>query len=141
MSFHPTNVPPGRALASGFRSGACLLWLAACAVLACGNPLSLEPARDAVAQDRDSSEHQAGKLRRAAQRGDLEAVLVLLDAGADPDAQDEDGDTALYWAALNNHVQTAKALLAAIQAAGPEAVAKATAMDFALQGARAANSS
>ena len=37
----------------------------------------------------------------------------------------------LYWAALNDHVQTARSLLAATQAASAEPVTEATAMDVA----------
>ena len=41
-------------------------------------------------------------LKVAAGWGDLEAVGLLLDAGADVNARNEDGDTALHWAAAND---------------------------------------
>ena len=47
----------------------------------------------------------------AAERGDLEAVRVLLRQGADVNTAQSDGMTALHWAASNNDVEIAKALL------------------------------
>ena len=47
----------------------------------------------------------------AAQRGDLEAVRTLLRQGADVNTAQSDGMTALHWAASNNDVEIAKALL------------------------------
>ena len=47
----------------------------------------------------------------AAQRGDLEAVRTLLKQGADPNAAQADGLTALHWAALNDELGMAQVLL------------------------------
>ncbi|MDX1577357.1 MAG: ankyrin repeat domain-containing protein [Gemmatimonadota bacterium] len=47
----------------------------------------------------------------AAQEGDLEAVRALLREGADPNAAQGDGMTALHWAAMRGHAEMAEALL------------------------------
>ena len=47
----------------------------------------------------------------AAQRGDAEAVRSLLQQGADPNAAQPDGLTALHWAALNDQLEIAQVLL------------------------------
>ncbi len=47
----------------------------------------------------------------AAQRGDAEAVRTLLRQGADPNAAQMDGLTALHWAALNNELDITQVLL------------------------------
>lgn len=47
----------------------------------------------------------------AAQRGDVEAVRTLLQQGADPNAAQADGLTALHWAALNDKLEMAQVLL------------------------------
>ncbi|MYC91492.1 MAG: hypothetical protein F4X15_08490 [Gemmatimonadetes bacterium] len=47
----------------------------------------------------------------AAERGDLEAVRALLRQGADVNTAQSDGMTALHWAASNNDIAIAKALL------------------------------
>ena len=55
----------------------------------------------------------------AAERGDLEAVRTLLRQGADVNTAQNDGMTALHWAAAGNDVEMAKTLLyagAAVQA-------------------------
>ena len=44
------------------------------------------------------NEHNARPLHRAAQKQDYKTVLKLLDAGADPNAQDSVLNTPLYWA-------------------------------------------
>lgn len=49
----------------------------------------------------------------AADRGNAEMVKMLLDFGADVDAQDEDGQTALHYACSNEHESVVKVLLAA----------------------------
>ncbi len=49
----------------------------------------------------------------AAQRGDRAAVLTLLAGGADPDAAQLDGATALHWAAYRDDAETVGALLRA----------------------------
>ncbi len=47
----------------------------------------------------------------AAERGDLESVRALLRKGADVNAAQSDGMTALHWAASNNDVEIARTLL------------------------------
>lgn len=50
-------------------------------------------------------------LCAAAAWGHTETVAALLSAGAEPDAREEFGSTALLWAAGNGHATTADALL------------------------------
>ncbi len=50
-------------------------------------------------------------VAEAAQRGDLEAVRSLLKDGADPNAAQADGMTALHWAAMKDQVEIAQVLL------------------------------
>ena len=47
----------------------------------------------------------------AAQRSDAQAVRTLLQQGADPNAAQSDGLTALHWAALNDQLEIAQTLL------------------------------
>src|SRR5262245_8477970 len=47
----------------------------------------------------------------AAERGDIEAVRTLLRDGADVNAAQGDGMTALHWAALNGDLKTMNVLL------------------------------
>ena len=47
----------------------------------------------------------------AAQRGDIQAVRTLLQQGADPNAAQAEGLTALHWAALNDQLGMAEILL------------------------------
>ncbi len=54
----------------------------------------------------------AGALAEAAMRGDAAAVTALLGRGADANAAQGDGMTALHWAADKDHADIAKALLA-----------------------------
>ncbi len=61
-------------------------------------------------------------VAEAAERGDLEAVRALLRQGADVNAAQGDGMTALHWAALNGHTQMAEVLLYA--GARPEATTR-----------------
>ena len=53
----------------------------------------------------------ASPVADAAQAGDFEAVRTLLQGGADPNAAQADGLTALHWAALNDEVPIAQVLL------------------------------
>ena len=54
-----------------------------------------------------------GQLIDAARNGDLEAVRSLTAEGADPNAVQGDGMTALHWAAERGHAQVADLLLSA----------------------------
>ena len=66
----------------------------------------------------DSTSHTGGQsrgwteLHSAAQRGDFEAVRLLLERGADPNAREEgDNTTPLHWAAAGRHLEIVGALL------------------------------
>jgi cytohesin len=50
-------------------------------------------------------------LHYAAEGGSVEAVKILLAAGADPDAADGLGQTPLHWTAAGGHLEASKALL------------------------------
>ena len=50
---------------------------------------------------------------RAAYGGDTQQVRTLLELGADPNARDGGGRTALYWCASGGHVDAMRALLRA----------------------------
>eukprot|EP01045_Picozoa_sp_COSAG04_P021598 COSAG04_NODE_2341_length_4295_cov_5.618061_3_plen_810_part_00 len=56
------------------------------------------------------AEENKETLVNAADAGEAAEVRVLLAAGADPDAADENGDTALYWAAYYGHEEVVAAL-------------------------------
>ena len=58
-------------------------------------------------------EGHAGPLHNAARSGDLSAVKMLLEAGADPDARGRRGATPLHEAAYNDNLAVVEALLAA----------------------------
>ncbi len=45
--------------------------------------------------------------------GDLDGVVSALDAGADINIQNNDGLTALIWAARNGHIEIVESLLRA----------------------------
>src|SRR5687767_4407500 len=49
----------------------------------------------------------------AAQRGDVEALRTLVKQGADVNAAQGDGMTALHWAAVNGSVEMTEILIAA----------------------------
>ena len=52
-------------------------------------------------------------IARAAEEGDAEAVHSMLAAGADPNAAQDDGTTALHWAAYRDDDRLAESLVAA----------------------------
>src|SRR5262245_49563719 len=53
----------------------------------------------------------ASPVADAAQRGDTDAVRTLLKEGADVNAAQGDGMTALHWSALNGDLKTMNVLL------------------------------
>ena len=61
------------------------------------------------ARGRPAEENEEA-LREAAHDGETAQVRVLLAAGTDPDAADEDGRTALYYAANNGREEAVGAL-------------------------------
>ncbi len=66
--------------------------------------------RDAV---RFKDEHDGTTaLHHAAWNGDREAVIFLLQQGADVDARNNEGSTPLHWAAWNGNLEVARLLLA-----------------------------
>ena len=87
----------------------------------------------ALLEDRLSSAEKAEwektkaeiRLREAAGAGDADAVAALLRGGAAVDAVNEDGDTALMWAAYNGQAECARLLLEA----GADATLRATGGD------------
>ena len=52
-------------------------------------------------------------LMRACEKGYVEIVRLLLQAGADTDAADNEGDRALFWACEEGHVEIVRLLLEA----------------------------
>jgi ankyrin repeat protein len=71
----------------------------------------------------------------AAERGDVETVRSLLRAGADVNASQGDGMTALHWAAENGHVELAEVVISA--GANVEAVTRIGAYTALLLASRA----
>ena len=124
MNSHPTKLLSGHTLASNLLLGMYLLWPAASAVLAGGSPLCPTHGPRTVAQASDCSERHAAELRRAARRGDLEAVLVHLGAGADPNAPDEDGDTPLHWTFLGKHASSGAEIARTLLEAGANPISR-----------------
>jgi ankyrin repeat protein len=56
---------------------------------------------------------KASPLIWASEMGNLDAIVKLLDAGANPNHRDTDNWTALHWAAANGHHAVAHALMQA----------------------------
>ena len=79
-------------------------------VLACASALMIA---FAGAAPRLSAFEAASPVADAAMRGDIETVRMLLREGADVNAAQGDGMTALHWAALNGDLDTMNVLLVA----------------------------
>src|SRR5881394_3464211 len=77
-------------------------WRVACAALA---------ALAALVVRVDAGAAPAAEVADAAMRGDRDEVLALLEHGADVNAAQGDGMTALHWAAVNEDVELAKSLI------------------------------
>mgnify|MGYP000932808922 CR=1 FL=1 len=73
--------------------------------------------RHLLAQEPDAARRRDARrntpLHRAAERGQAEAVSLLLAAGADPNAQADDGEAPLHRAARGGHREAAAVLLGA----------------------------
>ena len=70
----------------------------------------------AFADDRGDGSHLelvSYPLIHATYHGDIAEVKRLLDSGANPNAEDDEGETALHWAAINGRLEIAKILLSA----------------------------
>ena len=62
-----------------------------------------EPDALVAVRDDDGTVYQSTALVEAANRGQLDAVRLLLHRGADPSLADSDGDTALMATAWSGH--------------------------------------
>ena len=76
------------------------------------------------------------ELRAAAESDDVEAIDVLIKAGADPNAKNDAGNTALHAAAYRGSVGAIRALLAAGADRNARNVYGATALDIAMREGR-----
>ena len=76
------------------------------------------------------------ELRAAAESDDVEAIDVLIKAGADPNAKNLAGNTALHAAAYRGSVGAIRALLAAGADRNARNVYGATALDIAMREGR-----
>jgi len=91
----------------------------------------LDESDDAV---RQHDERNCTALHFAAAGGHLEAVELLLDAGAELEAADVDGDTPLLWAAHAGHVEVAALLHDAGASPTPPNQARRNLLHFAVLG-------
>ena len=73
------------------------------------------------------------ELRTAAETDDIEAIGALIEAGADPNAKNAAGNTALHAAAYRGAVGAIRALLAAGALRNARNVYGATALDIAMR--------
>ena len=76
------------------------------------------------------------KLRAAAESDDVEAVDALIEAGADPNAKNVAGNTALHAAAYQGSVGAIRALLAAGGLRNARNAYGATALNIAMREGR-----
>ena len=73
------------------------------------------------------------KLRNAAEANDVKAIDALIETGADPNARNLAGNTALHAAAYRGSVGASRALLAAGAPRNARNVYGATALDIAVR--------
>jgi ankyrin repeat protein len=77
---------------------------------------------DRIAFVNTADEHTGNTaLHMASANGHTEVVRLLLEAGADPAAQNEAGNTPLHWASMNQQVQCVEVLLGALRQRGASA--------------------
>jgi len=75
--------------------------------------------------------YEATPLMLAAERDDADLTRRLLEAGADPDTRDKNGDTAMNWVAYYGYLDLAKLLMAA--GADPQLKGHGNALDIAIR--------
>ena len=73
------------------------------------------------------------QLRAGAESGDVEAVNALIEAGADPSAENFAGNTPLHYAAYSGHTEVIEALLCAGADPSAKNIYDATPLDIAMR--------